>query len=79
MNTEIFENRSVDMDVDTEFVENRGVELEMDTAWNRCPSNSTYKVIWGSTCKLLLIESYRFWKTEINRHLILKQNEYETN
>ena len=54
MDTEIFENHGVDMDVDTEFVdnrgvgmdmdteifENRGVDMDMDTAWNRCPPNS---------------------------------------
>ena len=40
MDTEIFENRGVDMEVDTEFVENRGMDMDMDTAWNRCPPNS---------------------------------------
>ena len=28
------------MDVDTEIFENFGVDMDMDTAWNRCPPNS---------------------------------------
>ena len=40
VDTDIYENRDVNMDVDTEFVENRGMDMDMDTAWNRCPPNS---------------------------------------
>ena len=45
MDTEFFENRGVDMDMDTEFLEKRGVDLDMDTVWNRCPPNSDGDVI----------------------------------
>ena len=31
MDTEVFENRGVDVDMDTEFFENRGVDMDMDT------------------------------------------------
>ena len=40
MDTEFFENRGVDMDMDTKFFEKRGVDIDMDTVWNRCPPNS---------------------------------------
>ena len=64
MDTEVFENRGVDMDMDTEFCDSRGADMDvdteffgnrgvdMDTAWNRCPPNS------GSIALLIQIESY---------------------